>query len=187
MRRASFRSRWQRFWWTVQPVAAGVVGFGSIAALLFMSLLTTGGISPFGPTVTVLDVGTYAARSALDIATTNAATGIVGVNYGEPPPPLTESRTITAKVGAVFGFRFRLEGDTDTVPLTFRVTHPAIDGKTETVCEMDAPTRATHGAFYSIDTEAEAVPGEWVIKVRHKGAVLARERFTTTNKLEAGP
>ena len=54
-----------------------------------------------------------------------AATGEVSVNDSEAPPPLTVTRTIPAKVGTVFGYRFRLEGESETMPLTVRVTHPA--------------------------------------------------------------
>ena len=174
------RGRWQRVWWNAGRIANGALWVGTLAAFLFMHSINSGCHTPpplDAITVTVLDVGTYAGTGKANPAP-SAATGEVSVNYSEAPPPLTVIRTIPAKVGTVFGYRFRLEGGADTVPLTVRVTHPPIHGKTLTTYTLDVPTGATHGAFYSIDTEAEAVTGEWGIQIEHGGVVLSRERFT---------
>ena len=71
--------------------------------------------------------------------------------------------------------------------LTVRVMHPPIAGKTLSTYTLDVPTGATHGAFYAIDTEAEAVPGEWVIEIMHGGERMARGAFTLIAQREAGP
>jgi hypothetical protein len=173
----------QRACWNAGRIGTGALWVGTLAVLMSMHSIVAGchrQPPPSGPTVTVLDLGTYAATGKI-INNPTAATGEISLNYSLAPPPLTVTRNIPAKVGTLFGFRFWLEGDAAAVPLTVRVAHPPINGKTfttYTLDTLDAPTGATHGAFYSIETEAEDVPGEWVIEILHDGEVLAREVFT---------
>jgi hypothetical protein len=109
----------QRALWKAGRIGTAALWVGSLAAFLFMHSLNSGCHTPPPPAltaVTVIDMGTYAATGTPTPAP-GAATGEVSLNYSEAPPPLTVTRTIPAKVGTVFGYRFRLEGEAPAVPL----------------------------------------------------------------------
>ena len=176
----------QRAWWKAGRIGTACLWAGTLAVFMAMLAMHGGGCDLPSyldfelPEVDVIDHGIYPA-SGTPIDTLDVRTKAVSINFSSPPRPIEKTRTIPSTVGTVFGFRFEtwLQVPYDVrAPARFRIEHPPINGLTETIYDTEIPQGEVLGAFYSLDTEAEAVAGEWVIQVLYDGDMLVERRFT---------
>lgn len=101
---------------------------------------------------------------------------------------LQKTDKIPAKIGAQFGFRYKITGDTERGSADFKmvVSHPAIKnekGEVETQYSTTETLPVKNGVVsevsgYSLDRPEELVPGVWTFEIWYHGKKLASQSFT---------
>jgi hypothetical protein len=107
--------------------------------------------------------------------------GIYGADR-DNPELLSETDKIPAAVGTVFGVRMVLDGET-TASLSFRWTFPAMqnpaDGQiwTEMTGARELSNDRAHPFLARINSDWEAVPGDWTLQVLRSEQVIVEKVF----------
>ena len=93
-------------------------------------------------------------------------------------------RTFSAQLGRTFGFRYRLRDPALAgVTLIFRLKFPRLTNPEtgQSATFQDVPQTAQVGITrfeaYGFDHRWEMAEGIWTMQIRHKGKVLAEQRF----------
>jgi len=102
------------------------------------------------------------------------------------PVHVKSTRKIPAKFPLFFGFEYQLNNLTDkTTTILTEVSHPAIslaDGGTSTGYKEQSKFLILNGKItaingYLLENQAEAAPGQWTFKIKHKGKTIINQQF----------
>ena len=135
---------------------------------------------------TLLQAGATLASHNGSLAALGTGLGRVHVVPADARPVfISESTTISAKLGTSFGVEVVLQGPSNMtiVPVLTRVTHPPIanpeTGVTQTVDEWNSPMNVGIPRYtgWSFDNPWELVSGRWVIEVLDNRRPIIRQEF----------
>ena len=158
---------------------------------VFLLIVFSFAASAFAATVEridVVDAGTYRIETGDKTQEANTPTGEITAVDNSVLVEATD--TIVASPGAEFGFRYVVIGEPagGEVELDFVITYPAT-GLTDpatgtTLHESRYSAAKTIGKReylgYGLESDWEAVPGEWRFEIWHDGRMLAKHAFTLT-------
>ncbi|MGQ0510814.1 MAG: DUF3859 domain-containing protein [Betaproteobacteria bacterium] len=98
-----------------------------------------------------------------------------------------KTRLIPAKLGTVFGFRYRLSGIPTGEPLKFemRSIHPPMkgsDGRARTISTAQFLVATPDGIYvddliYLLSEPFEVLPGRWILQILYDGRQLVSREF----------
>lgn len=153
-----------------------------IASFIVTLVLITGctGINTTPVNVSNLELLDYgllniSVKNQIDMATT--ATGkhnvTVGVEFYET------TNEIEAIKNKTFGIKYKITGTPvgEIANFTFKVTHPPINGKTESKVKIKGKIGSWRADFYTFDEDYELVAGEWKMQILEQSSTLLEQIF----------
>lgn len=156
-----------------------------IAGLLPMAPAQAARPAPFPFQIEVLDEGQYTPVGQMVIRPSEStASGRAGVHEGMRH--ISPSREVEARLGAVFGFTYRVKGlpEGKVHGFEMRAIHPPMQspgGKVSTVSSVPVVLDSELGEAYNdlvyrLSEERELLPGKWTLQILYRGnAVLTRD------------
>lgn len=140
--------------------------------------------------VNVIDYGIYSGESEQAQAAPDTAVGVIIPVHNAQLVATT--RTIPARLGTRFGFRFELVGvPTGNIATLHYVTifpppglqNPATSQvKTQSDFDWNVRVGEVTGKYYTFDNDWEAVPGIWTMQVWYQGRKLAEQSFNVVRQ-----
>jgi hypothetical protein len=105
------------------------------------------------------------------------------------------TRDIPARIGTTFGFRYKIIGTPDELPITLRRVvvfpapgiQPSSSSKRLSRDEFAVQARIgeTNYMFYTLEDDFELMPGIWVVEIWYGNRKLASQTFTVSKPGEA--